>query len=96
LGIVKSKLINQLSNNYPNFLKKNISKAVEIFLDEIKRALKSGRRVELRDFVIWYSKNQRKKISRNPKTGDAVDVPEKKSIHFKMTKNLFYKINNAK
>ena len=96
MGIVKSKLVNQLSDNYPNFLKKDINKVVEIFLEEIKRAVKSGRRVELRNFAVWYSKKQKKKNSRNPKTGQIIEVPEKTSIQFKMTKNLFIKINDAK
>ena len=96
MGIVKSNLINRLSDNYPNFLKKDINKVVEIFLEEIKRAVKSKRRVELRNFAVWYSKKQKKKISRNPKTGQTVEVPEKISVHFKMTKNLFTKINNVK
>tara|TARA_Y100001970_G_C13541294_1_gene512383 strand:- start:260 stop:472 length:213 start_codon:yes stop_codon:yes gene_type:complete len=62
LGIVKSNLVNQLSDNYPNILKKDINKIVEIFLEEIKRTLKSERRVELRNFAVWYSKKQKKKI----------------------------------
>tara|TARA_B100000427_G_C15273233_1_gene492013 strand:- start:263 stop:553 length:291 start_codon:yes stop_codon:yes gene_type:complete len=96
LGIVKSNLINRLSDNYPNFLKKDINKVVEIFLEETKRAIKSGRRVELRNFAVWYSKKQKKRTSRNPKTGQIIEVPEKTSVHFKMTKNLLTKINNAK
>ncbi len=96
MGIVKSNLINQLSDNYPNFLKKDINKVVEIFLGEVKRAIKSKRRVELRNFAVWYSKKQKKKKSRNPKTGETIEVPEKVSVQFKMTKNLFIKINNAK
>ncbi len=96
MGIVKSNLINQLSDNYPNFLKKDINKVVEIILEEIKRAVKSKRRVELRNFAVWFSKKQKKKNSRNPKTGETIEIPEKASVHFKMTKNLFNKINNAK
>ncbi len=96
MGIVKSNLINRLSDNYPNFLKKDINKVVEIFLEETKRAIKSGRRVELRNFAVWYSKKQKKRTSRNPKTGQIIEVPEKTSVHFKMTKNLLTKINNAK
>ena len=96
MGIVKSNLVDQLSDNYPNFLKKDINKVVEIFFEEIKRAVKSRRRVELRNFAVFYSKKQKKKISRNPKTGQIIEVPEKALIKFKMTKNLFIKINNGK
>jgi len=46
LAIVKSKLLKQLSDNYPNFLKKDLEKFTNIILVEIKRALKRGDRVE--------------------------------------------------
>ena len=39
MAIVKSKLLKQLSNNYPNFLKKDLEKFSNIILIEIKRAL---------------------------------------------------------
>tara|TARA_B100000073_G_scaffold319045_1_gene297638 strand:- start:5 stop:298 length:294 start_codon:yes stop_codon:yes gene_type:complete len=96
LAIVKSKLLKQLSNNYPNFLKKDLEKFVNIVLDEIKKALKRGERVELRGFGIFSTNIQKTRISRNPKTGEKVNTPEKKTIHFKMAKELFKKINNEK
>ena len=94
LAIVKSKLLKQLSNNYPNFLKKDLEKFTNIILYEIKRALKRGDRVELRGFGIFSTNTQKARISRNPKTGEKVNTPEKKTIHFKMSKDLFKKLNN--
>ena len=44
MAIVKSKLLKQLANNYPNFLQKDLSKFTDIILHEIKRALKRARR----------------------------------------------------
>ena len=41
MAIVKSKLLKQLSENYPNFLKKDLEKFTDIILSEIKRALKT-------------------------------------------------------
>ena len=94
MAIVKSKLLKQLSNNYPNFLKKDLDKFIDIILNEIKRALKREDRVELRGFGVFYTNIQKARISRNPKTGEKVNTPEKKTIHFKMSKDLFKKINN--
>ena len=94
MAIVKSKLLKQLSNNYPNFLKKDLEKFTDIILNEIKRTLKKGDRVELRGFGVIYTNIQRARISRNPKTGEKVNTPEKKTIHFKMSKDLFKKLNN--
>ena len=94
MAIVKSKLLKQLSNNYPNFLKKDLEKFTNIILDEIKKSLKKGDRVELRGFGVFSTNTQKARISRNPKTGDKVNTPEKKTIHLKMSKDLFKKLNN--
>ena len=94
MAIVKSKLLKQLTDNYPNFLKKDLEKFLDIFLSEIKNALKRGERVELRGFGVWSTHLQKARISRNPKTGEKVATPEKKTIHFKMAKELFNKLNN--
>ena len=79
MAIVKSKLLKQLSKNYPNFLKKDLEKFTDIILNEIKRALKRGDRVELRGFGIFSTNTQKARISRNPKTGEKVNTPEKKN-----------------
>ena len=94
MAIVKSKLLKQLADGYPNFLKKDLEKFTEIILKEIKRTLRRGERVELRGFGVFSTNKQKARISRNPKTGEKVNTPEKKIIHFKMSKDLFKKINN--
>jgi integration host factor subunit beta len=94
LAIVKSKLLNQLKKSYPNFLKKDLEKVVSVVLNEIKQALKRGDRVELRGFGMFSTNHQKARISRNPKTGEKVNTPEKKTIHFKMAKEMFKKLNN--
>ena len=86
----------QLSKNYPNFLKKDLEKFVDIIFNEIKRSLKKGERVELRGFGVFSSKIQKARISRNPKTNEKIDTPEKKTINFKMSKDLFKILNNEK
>ena len=94
MAIVKSKLLKELSKNFPNFFKKDLNKFTNIILDEIKQTLKRGERVELRGFGVFSANIQKARISRNPKTGEKVNTPEKKTIHFKMSKDLFKKLNN--
>jgi len=96
LAIVKSKLLKKLSESYPNFLKKDLEKFTDIILNEIKITLKRGERVELRGFGVFSTKIQKARISRNPRTGEKVNTPKKKTIHFKMAKDLFKKLNNEK
>ena len=95
MAIVKSKLLKQLSTNYPNFLKKDLEKFTDIILSEIKRTLKRGEGVELRNFGTFRVKKQKASIRRNPKTGEKVAVPEKKVISWKMSKEMFKKINDV-
>ena len=57
-------------------------------------SLKKGERVEFRDWGIFYTNIQKERISRNPKTGEKEQTPKKKTIHFKMSKKMFNKINN--
>ena len=89
MAIVKSKLLKQLSKNYPNFLNKDLEKFTNIILNEIKQTLKRSERVELRGFGVFSTNIQKARISRNPKTGEKVNTPEKKIVHFKMAKDLF-------
>ena len=79
MAIVKSKLLKQLSKNYPGFLKKDLEKFTNIVLSEIKRSLNKGERVEFRGFGVFYSNIQKARISRNPRTGEKVNTPEKKN-----------------
>ncbi len=94
MAVVKSELLKQLSKNYPNFLKKDLEKITDIILVEIKKALRRSERVELRGFGVFSTNKQKARISRNPRSGEKVHTPEKKTIHFKMSKDLFKKLNN--
>jgi Bacterial nucleoid DNA-binding protein len=94
LGLVKSKLIKNLANQYPNFYSKDLTKIINIFIEEIKTALKNGERVELRNFATFSIRKRKSRKSRNPKSGEELLIPEKNSIYFKMTKDLFNKIND--
>ena len=93
MSVVKSDLIKELTKNYPNFLKKDLIKLFDIVLNEMKDALKRGERVELRDLFTIESRIQKARISRNPKTNEKVNTPEKKSILFKMSKEWANKVN---
>ena len=87
--IVKSNLLKQISDSYPNFLKKDLKKFLGIFFNEIIKSLKKGERVELRGFGTWSTNVQKPRISRNPKTGEKVHTQKKIKIRFKMGKELF-------
>ncbi len=96
MSATKQEIINKISKNFPNLYKKDINKLFDIVLLEITKAIANNERVELRDIMTFEPKIQKKRISLNPKTLEKVDVPEKKSILFKCSKEWKQKINEKK
>ena len=96
MSFVKSDLIKELSENFPNFLKKDLVKLFDIMIYEMKESLKRGERIELRDIFTIEPRVQKGRISRNPKTNQKVETPEKKAILFKISKDRAKKINEKK
>ena len=95
MAIVKSELIKQLKKSYPNFFSRDLNKLVDIIINEIKNSLKRGEGVELRGLLGTFRTTiQKESIRRNPKTGTKVNVASKRVIRWKMSKDLFKKLNN--
>ena len=86
MSVVKSDLIKELADNYPNFLRKDLTKLIDITISEMQNALKRGERVELRDIFSIEPRIQKARISRNPMTNEKVNTPEKKTILMKISK----------
>ncbi len=96
MAIVKSELLKELKKSYPNFLNKDLSKVIDIILKEIKETLNRNEGLELRNFGSLRTGIQKASIRRNPRTGQKVNVPKKRTIKWKMSKDLFKKLNNEK
>ena len=92
----KSEIIKILADNYPNFIKKDLQKLIDIFISEVKNALKRNERVELRDFFSIETKVKKARYARNPQNNEKVYVNEKYSILFKSSKMWSKKINEEK
>tara|TARA_B100000989_G_scaffold62616_1_gene43197 strand:- start:1107 stop:1391 length:285 start_codon:yes stop_codon:yes gene_type:complete len=93
LTIRKSDIINKLSNNYPNFIKRDLKKIVDIFFDELCNALKRNERVELRDVFSIETKIRKSRIARNPRTNEKIFIKDRYSILFKTSKTWTKRIN---
>ena len=60
-----------------------VKEVVQRTFDTILDALKQGKRIELRNFGVFQLKKRKKRIGRNPKTGEVVPVPERLTVVFK-------------
>lgn len=59
----------------------------------MQNALKRGERVELRDIFTIEPRIQKARVSRNPKTNEKINTPEKKTVLMKISKVWSKKIN---
>ncbi len=93
MSFVKSQILDQLANSYPNFLRRDLEKALNLVLNEIIKTVAKGNSVQIRGFGSFKIRNLKSRIARNPKDGSRVEVPAKQSVHWKTSKKLFQKLN---
>lgn len=93
--MIKSELIQRLSDENPHLYQRDVERIVSTVFEEITEALARGDRVELRGFGAFSVKTRDARVGRNPRTGAAVDVPEKRVPFFKTGKDLRDRMNEA-
>ena len=92
--MVRSELISKLSEKIQRKLKKSdLEKIVSILLETIIEGIKNNKSTEFRNFGRFSVKKLKKKINRNPRTGEKIHTPEKISIAFKMANEMKKKVN---
>ena len=91
--MVRSELLQKLCNLYPNLLRKDIKKILEIIFHELTEALCRGDNIEIRGFGILKTTVKKARIGRNPKNSESVQIPEKRAIKWKMSKTFFNRLN---
>ncbi|MBM85647.1 MAG: integration host factor subunit beta [Rhodospirillaceae bacterium] len=91
--MTKSELIMRLAESNPHLYQRDVERIVSTIFDEISQALENGDRVELRGFGAFSIKRRDARTGRNPRTGDAVNVQEKRVPYFKTGKQLRERLN---
>ncbi|MBL6864613.1 MAG: integration host factor subunit beta [Rhodospirillales bacterium] len=92
--MTKSELIAHLLDENPHLYQRDVERIVSTIFEEISHALINGNRVELRGFGAFSVKKREARLGRNPRTGDAVEVPSKYVPYFKTGKLLRDRLNN--
>lgn len=91
--MIKSELVARLAERYPHLYHRDVERIVSTVLDEITRALADSDRVELRGFGAFSVKVRPARLGRNPRTGEAVSVQEKRVPFFRTGKELRERLN---
>lgn len=87
MSMLKKELVDQISDDL-NIQKQDVAVAVDIILDSMVNAITEGRRVELRGFGSFSTRSRKARQTKNPRTGVIMDIGERKTIHFTMSKSL--------
>lgn len=94
-AITKSEMIEMLAADQPQLAYRDVELAVKGLLERMAEALAEGERIEVRGFGSFSLHYRPSRVGRNPKTGDAVTVPEKHVPHFKPGKELRERVDSA-
>lgn len=93
--MTKSELIERIAERQDQLSPKDIELAVKLVLEYLSQSLASGERIEIRGFGSFSVHYREPRTGRNPKTGEAVELPGKYVPHFKPGKELRDKVNEG-
>ena len=91
--MTKSELVSKLNQQLPDLSLREVEKAIDVLFGEISTALAKGDRVELRGFGAFSVRYRDRRMGRNPRTGEKVEVEGKYVPFFKAGKGLREKLN---
>src|SRR5437773_3714383 len=91
--ITKKELIDRIADG-TQAKRVQVKKIVQQFLDEIVAELGKGNRLEFRDFGVFETKRRKARKAQNPKTLEPVEVPEKRTVKFKVGRLMKQKLGD--
>lgn len=93
--MIQSTLIEELSRHYP-LLRNNIGLCIRTIENEMINQLIQKGRIEIRGFGSFEMRYHRKRLARNPKTGEQFITGPKYAVRFKPGKELRERVNSSR
>jgi len=91
--MIRSELLQSLAAENPELRVDDVERALDTFFEEITATLAAGGRVELRGFGAFSTRQRDGRKGRNPRTGESVEVAEKRVPYFKPGKDMRNRLN---
>jgi len=85
--MLKKDLVDKVSGEL-SMQKQDVTLAVDIMLETMAKALVDDRRIELRGFGSFSVRSRKPRSTKNPRTGKLMNIPNRKTLHFTMSKSL--------
>lgn len=86
--MTRSDLVDALAAQFNQLPHRDAEMVVKTILDSMAEALANGHRIEIRGFGSFTISHRPARTGRNPRSGEAVHIPEKRVPHFKPGKAL--------
>ena len=93
MSLVKKQILDSLCDQYNQYLRRDLSKVLNLVFNEIVESIARNQRVEIRSFGSFEIRQQKARLGRNPRSGEELEIPAKKNVHWKMSKELFQKLD---
>jgi len=93
--VTKSQLIEAVAGRLESISKKEVEVIVDTIFSCMTEALTRDERIEIRGFGSFVSKIRESREGRNPKTGEKVFVPRKRTPFFTVGKELKERVNSV-
>lgn len=92
--MTKSELVDRIVEANGVLTRKESEMVVNIVFDSMGDALRKGEKVEIRGFGSFTVRERDAREARNPKSGEIVNIPAKKTPFFKTGKELRERVDN--
>ena len=94
--MVRSELVRALNEKLPELQVRDVELALNCILRQMADAIVQGERIEIRGFGSFNLHHRPPRVARNPKTGEAINLPAKVALHFKPGKEMRDRVNAAR
>lgn len=91
--MTRSELIERIVERAPHVPRREVEAIVHAVFEQMAQALIAGGRIELRGFGVFAVRTRRARTGRNPKTGQRVSVPARRTLSFAAGKELRERLN---
>lgn len=95
ITMTRSDLVDALEAQFEHLPHRDADMVVKTILEAMAKALAQGHRIEIRGFGSFSTNYRPARVGRNPRTGESVQIPEKRVIHFKPGKGLREAVDSA-
>ncbi len=94
INVTKADIVDEIAKR-TGLTKIETKAVVEGVFTTIMDAISSGKRIELRGFGVFKSKERKPRIARNPKTGEEVSLEKRVVPVFKPSPEFLKKVNDS-